>query len=153
MGRIIAGDAQRGFDRVEYEAGNEHNPGDPFGRTVLVIDALGVARLENYRIGQHHAWTGVIDPAVLSRLTAALQAAGFPAAPRLPVPAGSALRHLSVSGALSGQVLLPWHGVAQLAGYNDAFAVLDSLVRQLSRGALAVAPDVLPPSVLDVWQR
>ncbi|GIJ56574.1 hypothetical protein [Virgisporangium aurantiacum] len=149
----LAGDGTgTGFDRIEYGSGNDQDPGDPFGRTVLTLDSLGVARLDNDHVGRHRTWTGVVDPAMLARLTTALREAGYPAAPRLPVPAGSSLRSLSVSGELAGRVLLPWHGVSGLPGYGEAFAVLDSVVHQLSRGELPVAPDVLPPSVLDIHE-
>jgi hypothetical protein len=112
-----------------------------------------VARLGNVRHGRKRAWNGVVDLMLLDQLTLTLRAAAFPNAPYLQVPAGSTLRHLSVSGEISGQVLLSWHGVAALRGYGDIFTVLDGLVCQLSRGELPLAPDSLPEeSVLDIHE-
>jgi hypothetical protein len=142
--------ADVGFDSVEYDSGNENAPGDPFGRTVLTIDGLGVARLDNTHVGRHRTWHALVDPAVLTRLTGDLRTAGFPEAPLLPIPPGSSLRHLTVSGEMSGRMMLPWHGVERLPGYGAAFAALDSLIHQISDGDLPVAPDVLPPSVVQV---
>lgn len=139
-----------GFDRIEYDSGNENNPGNPFGRTVLAIDALGVARLDNTHVGKHRKWQAVVDPAVLARLTTDLTLSGFPQAPLLRIPAGSSMRCLAVHGKMSGQVMLPWRGAMTVRGYDLAFAALDSLIYQISERALSVAPNILAPSVVHI---
>jgi hypothetical protein len=68
---------------VRYSVGNEHDPGDPWGRSELVIQADGSARLDHHfsRGREPRAWAGRVDAAALGQLLAALDRAGFPAVP------------------------------------------------------------------------
>jgi hypothetical protein len=137
--------------RIEYATGLENAPGDPFGRTELVIEPDGAARLEHRHVGRHRAWTGRIDPQVLERLQAALERAGFPNVARHPVPAGATIRTLVAErdGSREG-VHVAWHAAKDLPGYDEAFAILDSLVRQMSEDTVKAAPDSLPPAVAEL---
>jgi hypothetical protein len=139
------------FDHLSYSAGNEHSPEDPFGRTVLALDPDGAAQLDHYQRSGHRAWRGRVAPDAVERLRAALDASGYPAVPRHPIPAGSAMRTLVVeSGAEQQRAYVAWHAAPKLPGYDELFMVLDSLVRQLSGDTVHAAPDVLPPSVSHV---
>src|SRR3954471_1073481 len=93
MGRLILAATAM---TLRYRAGNEHNPSDPFGRLELIVDPDGTARLDHYRVGAHQAWGGVIDAAVLERVSDALARAGFPDVPAHPLPASSTVRDLMV---------------------------------------------------------
>src|ERR1700751_4990182 len=110
---------------LRYHAGNEHNPSNPFGRHELTVDPDGTARLDHYRVGWHKAWGGMIDGAVLKRVSDALVRAGFPTVPEHPLPASSTRRTLIVGDTA---VDIEWHAGARLPGYDEAFAILDSLV-------------------------
>jgi hypothetical protein len=144
---------------IRYSVGNEHNPGDPWGRSELVIRADGSARLHHHfsRGREPRAWAGNIDAAAVDELRAALDQAGFPVIPAgPPLPPDSALRRLTVEeedGAVR-QALASWHRTSSLPGYAEAFGLLDAVIRQLSgddvqypatrrpvvRGATAVQP-------------
>jgi hypothetical protein len=114
------------IERLWYEAGNEHNPTDPFGRITLDLSADGSVRIDHYGRAGHRSWTATVDQSVVDELTAALVQAGFPAAPAvLPMP-GDRLRTLRVTGDPAGEVRLPWD-VSALPGYADAFGILDAL--------------------------
>src|SRR5580704_13815198 len=84
---------------IRYSVGNEHNPGDPWGRSELVIRADGSARLDHYfsRGREQRAWAGQVDASATRELLAALDRAGFPAIPPgTPLPPGAVLRRLTV---------------------------------------------------------
>src|ERR1044072_3593344 len=68
---------------LSYSVGNEHDPGDPWGRSELGLQPDGSARLDHFfsRRGPAGAWTGRVDEAALRTLWSALEQAGFPAAP------------------------------------------------------------------------
>ena len=125
---------------IRYSAGNEHDPGDPWGSSELVIRADGSARLDHHfsRGREPRAWAGHVEPAALGELTAALDRAGFPAVPpALPLPPGSALRRLTVeTDDGTQQALVSWHRTPSLPGYAEAFALIDSVIRQLSGNAV-----------------
>jgi hypothetical protein len=141
-------DGQLAADWLEYTAGNEHDPGDPFGRTVLRVATDGTARLDVFQRTGHRAFRGRIASEAAERLRRALASSPFPAFPRQPVPAGSAVRTLVVqSGSTRQSTRIGWHAARQLPGYDELFGVLDSLVTQMSRGRVRAAPDILPPSV------
>jgi hypothetical protein len=143
---------------IRYSVGNEHNPGDPWGRSELVIRADGSARLDHHfsRGREPRAWAGHVDAAALGELTAALDRAGFPAVPPAPpLPPDSALRRLTVEAdGAAQQALVSWHRTPSLPGYAEAFGLIDAVIRQLSgdavpypassepvvRGAAAVQP-------------
>ena len=137
--------------RLEYNAGLENAPGDPFGRTELCIDADGTARLVHKHIGLARTWTAKVDTATLAVLWSALEKGGWPTIPPHPIPGGSAMRTLvaHVEGAQQrGDVA--WNSAKNLAGYNEAFPILDSIVRQISEDTVKAAPNTLPPVVTDI---
>ena len=137
--------------RLDYIAGNENAPGDPFGRTELTLEASGDAKLVHKHRGVHKTWTGKVDAATLQTLWSALEAGGFPNVPKHPVPGGSAMRVLTAT--VDGKALdafVAWHAAAKLDGYKDAFPMLDSIVRQLSEDTVHASPNTLPPVVTDI---
>lgn len=124
---------------VRYSVGNEHNPGDPWGRSDLVIAPDGKARLDHYFSRQPAvgSWTGRVDSAALDALWAALDRAGFPAVPDFRPVGGATLRRLAVEhNGSAAEALVDWHQAPPLAGYAEAFDVLDGVVRQLSGEAV-----------------
>ena len=127
-------------DRIYYSVGSEHNPGDPFGRSRLVIEIDGQARLDQYTRAGPAAWTGLVAASVLDRLWAALEEAGFPAMPRHPVPAGSAIRDLNVGGPEGRSAYIAYHAAETLPGYNVAFLLLETVIRQLSEDTVKAVP-------------
>ena len=125
---------------IRYSVGNEHDPGDPWGRSELVILPDGAARLAHHfsRSNAVGAWSGRVDGAALDRLWSALDRAGFPAGSTAPLAAGSAVRRLTVEA--DGQAhhtIVGWHEAASLPGYNEAFGILDAVISQLSADAVA----------------
>jgi len=118
---------------LRYSVGNEHDPGDPWGRSELVIQPDGTARLDHHysRGGWSDAWTGRVDAAALDALWAALDRAGFPAATASAPTGGATLRQLTVDvDGVAEHALIDWR--ATLPGYTDAFDILDGMIRQLS---------------------
>jgi len=138
--------------QVHYTVGNENNPSDPFGRSVLVISPDGAASLEHHfsRSRTVGRWTGRVDPVALASVWGALELAGFPAMPTATFLPGSSLRQLTidVDGAPQ-QALIDWHGAAKLPGYAEAFDLLDGVIRQLS-GDTVKYPTKQPPIVHEV---
>lgn len=137
---------------VHYSVGNENNPGNPWGRSELVVEPDGTVRLEHFfsRVQRVGRWTGRVDPSALDRFWAALDQAGFPAAPNTAFAPGSSLRRLTVEAdGTTAQVLVDWHGSAKLPGYAEAFDVLDGVVRQLS-GDSVPYPTKQGPIVHDI---
>jgi hypothetical protein len=47
-------------------------------------------------------------------------------------------------------VQVAWHAAKDLPGYDEAFGILDSLVRQMSEDTVAAAPDTLPASITEL---
>ena len=125
---------------IGYSVGNENNPGDPWGRSELVIHADGSARLDHHfsRRGPARAWTGRVDAAALDELRAALGRAGFPAVPAAgPLPPGAAVRRLTVgTGGTVRQAAVSWDHTSSLPGYAEAFDLIDAVIRQLSGDAV-----------------
>ena len=120
---------------VRYSVGNEHDPGDPWGRSELVIQHDGSARVDHYfsRVGTVGAWTGRVDAAAIDALWSALSRAGFPAVPTTPHTAGASPRRLAVeTGGVLEQTMVGYHQAASLPGYAEAFDLLDAIIRQLS---------------------
>ena len=126
---------------IRYSVGNEHNPGDPWGRSELVIHADGSARLDHHfsRGRQPRAWAGHVSATALNELLAALDRAGFPVVPPAPaLPPGAALRRLAVEAdGVARQALVSWHRTPSLPGYAEAFDLIDAVIRQLSGDAVA----------------
>jgi hypothetical protein len=115
--------------------GNENNPGDPWGRSELVVRPDGTARLDHHfsRVRRVGAWTARVDPTALDALWAALDRAGFPATPGGPLLPGATLRRLTVEAdRTSQQAYVDWHKSASLPGYAEAFDILDGVIRQMS---------------------
>ena len=136
---------------IAYSVGSEHNPGDPFGRSALAIEPDGTAKLDHYTRAGHAAWTGKVAPEAMERLWGALEQAGFPTVPQQPVPAGSTIRTLAVgAGAERKAAHVTWHGAAKLAGYDVAFGILDTVVRQLSEDTVKSVPASEPAIVASV---
>jgi len=111
---------------LRYSVGNENNPGDPWGRSVLVIQPDGTARLDHHfsRVRAVGAWTGKVDAAALTAFWSALEQAGFPAAPTKPLLPGAAPRVLVVeSDGASEQVMIGYHEAAKLPGIATQLAV------------------------------
>jgi hypothetical protein len=134
---------------IRYGVGNENNPSDPFGRSELVIEPDGTARLVHHfsRVRTVGAWTGRVDPAALDGLRLALDRAGFPATPSSQFTAGATLRRLTVEVDGTAQdAIVDWHGSSKLPGYAEAFDVLDGIIRQLSGDAVKY-PTQQPPIV------
>jgi hypothetical protein len=120
---------------LRYRVGNENDPGDPWGRSELVIQPDGAARLDHRfsRGRADGAWTGRVDAAALDALWSALQQARFPAAPTTPSVPGAAPRHIVVErGESVEQAIVGYHEAAGLPGYAQAFDLLDAIIRQLS---------------------
>jgi hypothetical protein len=137
---------------LRYSVGNENDPGDPWGRSELSIQPDGAARLEHH-FSRHRStgvWAGQVESAALQALWNALQLAGFPARPpALPV-AGAAMRRLVIeTGDGPQRVDIAANVVSSLAGYAEAFDILDGLVRQLS-GETVTYPTTQPLMVHDV---
>ena len=136
---------------LRYSVGNEHNPGDPWGRSELVIQHDGTARLDHHfsRVNTVGAWTGRVDAAALAALWSALERAGFPTAPSTPFVPGAAPRRLTVEGdGASQQAMVGYHEAAKLPGYAEAFDLLDAIARQLSGDAVPY-PTAQPTIVHD----
>src|SRR5262245_658 len=119
-------------DRIAYSVGSERNPGDPFGRSELVIEPNGDARLEQHTRSGHAAWTGRVLVSALDKLWSALEEAAFPAMPKHRVPAGSAIRKLTIGTEPARAVYIAYHASDTMPGYRDVFWILDSIIRQLS---------------------
>jgi hypothetical protein len=137
---------------LRYGVGNEHNPGDPWGRSELVVHPDGTARLDHHfsRGGGEGSGTGRVDPAALEVVWSGLDRAGFPAAPMEPFVAGATVRHLTVEiDGVPRHALVDWHKAASLPGYAEAFDVLDAVIRQLS-GDTVPYPTSRPVLVHDV---
>jgi len=127
-------------DRLYYSVGSERSPTDPFGRSELVIEVDGRARLDQYTRAGCSTWTGTVATSALDRLWRALEEADFPAMPRHPVPAGSAIRDLNVGGPDRKSAYIAYHAAETLPGYNVAFQILDQVIRQLSEDTVKAVP-------------
>jgi hypothetical protein len=118
---------------IAYCVGNEHNPANPFGRSVLTIEIDGRARHVLYTGGPVLAWSAIVVADALERFWDALDRAGFPACPTIMPPAGSTMRSLTIGeGSDAPSVYLPFH--ASVAGYDVAFSILDAVLEQMSEG-------------------
>jgi hypothetical protein len=116
-----------------FTIGNEHNPGDPFGRVVLTIDAGHHATLEHYARQGNATYTADLGPGVTDEIRAALARSGFPDVPRHQIPAGASLRQLELVTDHDPQYAIVEDRFGmELEGYKDAFAILDSLTLQLT---------------------
>jgi len=149
---IVTYDAVMSARTVRYSAGNEHNPGNPWGRSELVIAPDGTVRLDHYfsRQARVGSWTGRVNAAALEVPWSALDRAGFPQVPDFRPVAGATLRTLIVERDTAvARALVDWHQAPSLAGYAEAFDVLDGVVRQLS-GESVPYPTSQPAIVSDI---
>jgi hypothetical protein len=137
-------------EHLWYEAGNEHSQTDPWGRVTVQASCDGVFRLDHHGRSGHRAWTARPDEVFLRRLESALLVAGFPVAPAIMPLCGERMRHLRVTGAPSGEVLLPWYDALTLPGYGEAFSSLDGLVVRVTGLEIPVPPPL--PGAGDVQQ-
>jgi hypothetical protein len=139
---------------LRYTVGNENNPGDPWGRSELVIQPDGTARLDHHfsRVRAVGAWTGRVEATALETLWSALEQAGFPAAPTKPLLPGAAPRVLVVENdGASERAMIGYHEAAKLPGYAEAFDVLDGVCRQLSDNKVPY-PTTQPTIVSDATE-
>jgi hypothetical protein len=120
--------------RLTYSVGNEHNPANPFGRRELIVEPGGAARLDQYRVGQHTSWSGVVPHETLERLWAALDQAGFPEVDRperlLP---DATMCSIAVLGPDGGEAVaqLEFHTAHKLLGYAEAVRLLETIGQTL----------------------
>lgn len=127
--------------RISYGVGNKFNPGDPWGRSQLVIEPDGRARLDQDTLGGVFSWTGTVAASALDKFWSALDEATFPTVADHPTPAGSATRSLTIgSEPGSPEARLAYHAVGSMPGYGTAFFILDTVVRQLSKDMVKVVP-------------
>ena len=140
--------AANSSEPITYVSGNEHDPGDPFGRCDLRIAPDGSAQLSVHRFGTERTWQGRVGSGSLAAVAAALDAAGFPAQPEHDVPGGSSLRSLTVGdGQRARAVLLAFHAVEAMPGYAEAFAILDAVIVALTSGQVPVVATPVPVEV------
>jgi hypothetical protein len=137
-------------ERIAYSLGNEHNPGDPFGRDSLVIEIDGRARLDHFggKIGRA-AWTATVTQGALDSLWSAIERSSFPEYPMQVVPPGASFHGLTVGAgpASSRSASLYIYGAIP-PGYDEAITIFSAIVRQMSDPA-----DASPPAarkVIDV---
>jgi len=68
--------------------------------------------------------------------------------------AGSTIRTLAAEAGGARQVIhIEWHAAAMLLGYDEAFAILDAIVRQLSEDTIRPAVGDQPAMVAGVQRR
>jgi hypothetical protein len=137
---------------LSYSVGNEHNPGNPWGRSELVITPDGHARFDHFfsRQSGTGSWVGQIGQAALASLWAALDRAGFPEVPAFQPVAGATLRVLTLQiGDTQQTAVTDWHEAPALPGYAEAFDVLDGVISQLSGGRVPY-PSAQAPIVRDI---
>ena len=137
--------------RIEHAIGNPHSPTNPFGRSLLVIEPGGRARLEHRTATGHFGVHSVfhdasVEESLIAQLLGALAAAGFPAyenSSRAAVPdATFGLIRVTRVGmfhtikhwlrlAAPQEVTLQWHEADKLPGYREAKQILDAIVARL----------------------
>lgn len=126
--------------RLVYTSGNEHNPGDPVGSVALTIDGDGTVSVVNRSRGVERQWSGTTERSVIERILGHLQEAGFPAVPPHRIPPGSSLRRISIesAGATSSNFPTEWNAGATMAGYREAYQLLDSIVTEVTERQLKI---------------
>jgi hypothetical protein len=120
--------------RLTYSIGNEHNPANPFGRSILVVEPDGAARLDQYRLGQHDCWSGIAPHQILEQLWAALDQAGFPVvvSPERLLP-DTSMCSIAVRGPDGSEAVaqLEFHAAQKLPGYSEAVRLLETIGRMI----------------------
>ena len=125
--------------RLRYRASDAKDPHAGWGRSELVIESDGSARLEHHfpRGSGVIVRTGRIDLGAFDVIWSGLNRAGFPAPPGSPPAAAGRLRQLTMEeDGRSEEIVVGWTQARSLPGYADAFDVLDGVVRQLSGNAV-----------------
>ncbi|MDA0142046.1 hypothetical protein [Solirubrobacter deserti] len=136
---------------VWYSIGNEHNPGNPFGRIELIIDEDNHAKLELHFVGASSEWTGDVAPGLTDEIKAAFARGGFPHRPRHMLPAGATVREVELVVDDKPDYLMIYDRLGmEVDGYKDGFAMLEAIAVQLSEGAYKGGEDSLPPSVSNI---
>lgn len=125
--------------RLVYTFGDAYDPGNRHGSVVLQLFGDGRALLDNAFGGAFtKSWEGLVERATLERVLAHLDAAAFPRVEEHRIPVGSTLRVVLIRSGASELHNAPiaWTAAADMTGYREAFAILDSLVAELSDGAI-----------------
>ena len=137
---------------LHYSVGNEHNPGNPFGRSDLRLDPDGTVRVDHVSSRSHTvgAWTGRVEATAVDALWTSLTRAGFPNTPSAALMPGATLRRLTVESDGTAQVaVLDWHKASSLPGYAEVFDALDGIIRQVSNETVPY-PTSRPALVYDI---
>jgi hypothetical protein len=121
---------------LRYSAGNEHSPTDPWGRSELVIQPDGRARLDHHfsRGRGTRVWTGRVGAAALNALWAAVDQSGFPAAPRPQLVPDATVHQLTVQAGEGPSQQAIVDRLQPPPGYGAVFDLLDQVIGQLSGG-------------------
>lgn len=84
------------------------------------------------------SWEGRTERTTIERILAHLDAAEFPRVESHPIPRGAYLRVILVRSGGAERHTLPiaWSAAPGMKGYGDAFSLLDSLIAELSEGAV-----------------
>ena len=138
--------------RLEYSAGNANDPGDPFGHTLLLLQPDGSAQMINEYVGKQTMWSAKVEPATVQEIWAALARGGFPKIPDHEIPGGSSMRMVNAVYPDGEHDIgyIAWHAGPKMPGFGEAFAMLDSIVRQISEDTIQATPNTLPPVVSDI---
>ena len=127
--------------RISYGVGSKHNPGDPWGELSLVIELDGRARLVQDTRGGVFTYTGTVVGSALERFWTALDTTDFPGEPDLAGPPGAATRSLTIGPDPDGPTAyLGSRGLSAKPGYANAFFILDTVIRQLSKDRITGVP-------------
>jgi hypothetical protein len=133
--------------RLFYQSGNEHDMRDAFGLILLEIDGGGQIAIEqrarNGMIKNH--WKGATDRAVIERVLSHLGAAGYPTVPDHQIPRGARLRSIAIESGAETTHTYPteWTAADAMPGYREAYQLLDSIIMQVTSGALKMRVDPL----------
>lgn len=128
FGRAIAGERAR---EIEYSVGNAFGPGGAIGRDALLVHEDERFVLENERGTSKRRWVGRLRAGGHIELDRLISGSAFPAVPRSPPVAGSALRQLTHTGRT---LLAPFHEIDGMPGYRALFDALDAIVADAQAG-------------------
>lgn len=129
LGRAFAGERAR---EIEYSVGNAFGPGGASGRDSLMIHEDERFELENERDTTKRRWVGRLRPGSHAELDRMVASSVFPAVPRQPPVAGSALRQLTHTGR---SMVVPFHDLDGMLGYRALFDALDAIVADARAGS------------------
>lgn len=131
--------------RLLYQSGNEHDMRDAFGLIILAIDGHGQLTIEqrarNGMIKNH--WSGTTERAVIERVLAHLHEGGYPTVPDHKIPRGARLRSIAIESGGDSTHTYPteWSAVNTMAGYREAYQLLDSMIMQVTANGLKMRVD------------